>query len=230
MSIAGIISGSNLGVLDYNVDIVICIDMTESMKPLITEIKNNMLSFYEQFKTKMANKGKNIQKLRAKFVLFSDFMHTKDAIIESRFFKLDEYKAEYLVFFNNLSLTNGKIKASNSLEALTKAFMSNWEDEGTIRRQVVLLFSDKEALDFKDRCDYDNYPYGMPNNLVGLHNLWDDGELDSKTKRLMLFTPNTEKWLIIDKWVNTYHTVCKVNSGCSNIKFASCLNMIVESI
>lgn len=34
---------------DYNVDIVMCIDATGSMGPIIEEVKTNALSFYQKF-------------------------------------------------------------------------------------------------------------------------------------------------------------------------------------
>ena len=35
--------------LDYNVDIVMCIDATGSMGPIINDVKANALSFYQKF-------------------------------------------------------------------------------------------------------------------------------------------------------------------------------------
>lgn len=49
--------GSNYGG-KYDVDIVMCIDATGSMGPLIKMVKANALSFYNDFTTRLAEKKK----------------------------------------------------------------------------------------------------------------------------------------------------------------------------
>ena len=42
--------------LDYNVDIVMCIDATGSMASIIEDVKSNALSFYQKFVDEMEAK------------------------------------------------------------------------------------------------------------------------------------------------------------------------------
>ena len=58
----------------YCVDIVMCIDATGSMSPILNEVKKNALSFYTKFKESMEENGKNIEDLRIKVIVFRDYI------------------------------------------------------------------------------------------------------------------------------------------------------------
>lgn len=49
---------------DYAVDIVMCIDATGSMAPIINEVKNNAMSFYQKFVDAMDENDKEVSELR----------------------------------------------------------------------------------------------------------------------------------------------------------------------
>ena len=59
--------------LDYNVDIVMCIDATGSMSPIIEEVKTNALSFYKKFVAEMDEANKRVEQLRIKVIVFRDY-------------------------------------------------------------------------------------------------------------------------------------------------------------
>ena len=50
--------------LSYAVDIVFCIDVTGSMKPIIDAVKANALGFYDDVQANLTEKGKNVEQLR----------------------------------------------------------------------------------------------------------------------------------------------------------------------
>ena len=56
--------------MDYNVDIVMCIDATGSMASIIDDVKRNALSFYQKFVDEMEAKAKSVQQLRIKVIAF----------------------------------------------------------------------------------------------------------------------------------------------------------------
>ena len=63
----------NQGVGDYFVDIVMCIDATGSMSPIIGEVKNNAISFYQRFVDSMEESDKEVAQLRIKVIAFRDY-------------------------------------------------------------------------------------------------------------------------------------------------------------
>ena len=63
-------AGQGMG--DYNVDIVMCIDGTGSMGPIIEEVKANALSFYKKFIDAMDEEGKTADVVRVKVIVFRD--------------------------------------------------------------------------------------------------------------------------------------------------------------
>ena len=57
--------------INYNVDIVMCIDATSSMRPYIDEVKDNALQFDERLRKALAEKEKRIDNLRVRIVIFN---------------------------------------------------------------------------------------------------------------------------------------------------------------
>ena len=76
--------------LDYNVDLVMCIDGTGSMGHIIKEVKENALTFYKKFTIAMEEVDKSVQQLRVKIILFRDIGVDSDSMVESKFFVLGE--------------------------------------------------------------------------------------------------------------------------------------------
>ena len=60
--------------LRYNVDIVFCIDCTESMDNVLNIIKERALSFYEDLLDRMRQKQKAVDALRVRVVAFRDYV------------------------------------------------------------------------------------------------------------------------------------------------------------
>ena len=56
------VTGQGMG--EYCVDIVMCIDATGSMAPIINEVKDNALSFYQRFIDSMEENDKEVAELR----------------------------------------------------------------------------------------------------------------------------------------------------------------------
>lgn len=81
--------------LDYNVDIVMCIDATGSMSSIINEVKTNALSFYRKFVDAMNNECKSVQQLRIKVIAFRDYGCDTEPMVESKFFVLDDESTDF---------------------------------------------------------------------------------------------------------------------------------------
>ena len=54
---------------EYNVDIVFCIDCTESMDNILNIVKGRALGLYDDIQCKMSSKGKKISQLRVRLML-----------------------------------------------------------------------------------------------------------------------------------------------------------------
>ena len=59
---------------DYNIDIIMCIDATGSMDPILDEVKKTALSFEGIFREAMESKGKMVDQLRVKVIAFRDYI------------------------------------------------------------------------------------------------------------------------------------------------------------
>ena len=58
--------------LKYAVDIVFCIDVTGSMTPILDQVKDNALRFYDDVQKNLTDKGKNVDELRVQVIAFRD--------------------------------------------------------------------------------------------------------------------------------------------------------------
>ena len=206
--------------LDTHVDIVLVIDATDSMKPVIEKVKNMARSFHEDLKETLAENKRILTMLRMKVIWFRDFYYDgTQAYGESKFFDLPEEKEAFHDFVSGITAAGGGDDPETSLEALTLAMRSDFDQGGDRRRHVIVLFTDDEAHRFEDHddlvkaaaeydCEPEMYPPNMPANLGKLYNAWagnpeseyllqnESGEvrLDVTGRRLVLFAPDGYPW------------------------------------
>ena len=217
--------------LDYSVDIVMCIDGTGSMDGIIEEVKANALSFYRQFVDEMEANLKSVQQLRIKVIVFRDFGVDSEPLVESKFFVLDEEVAEFCDFVNKIEATGGGDLPENSLEALAVAMNSDWVTTGSVRRHVIMLYTDAPALALGEKAGSPAYPAGMPASFAELHEWWeDDQKMERRAKRMLIFAPDTDPWSAMVDWSNTFHTPSQAGKGCEEMDIANCIHLLVNSI
>lgn len=216
--------------LDYNVDIVMCIDATGSMTPIISEVKANAMMLRQQFIDEMKLKGKRVEKLRIKVIVFRDYGCDKEPMVESKFFNLDEEKEEFNAFVESITATGGGDGPENALEALALAIKSDWVKTGAVRRHVILMYTDSCALSFSARRDSDKYPYDMPEDLAELHDWWEGQDMEARAKRLIIFAPEAEPWNSMVDWQSTFLIASQAGAGCSDSDMQTCIRVLVNSI
>ena len=198
----------------YHVEIVIVMDATESMKPIMNEVKDNVLKFCRKFAETMDEKGKKLSVMHIKVITFRDFAYDGDkALEESRFFNLPDENEDFHDYFEQIQAFGGGNGTSNALEALAVAMRSDWTTEkipGVRRRHIILLYTNSETVPLKDarvpegakisRVDNPLYPENMPANLMELGDMWEGmsqelgGMPDMRSRRMMLFVPNSQPW------------------------------------
>ncbi len=124
----------------YAVDLIICIDGTGSMTPVIDLVKSSALSFYKNLEDRMKEKKKNVDQIRAKVIVFRDYWADKpeEVMVSSEFFDLREQSSEYANFVSSIYAGGGGDEPENGLEALAIALNSGWE-RGKILLNSVML-------------------------------------------------------------------------------------------
>lgn len=223
--------------LNYNVDIVMCIDCTGSMGGLLDNVKNNALKFYPDLKESCAKKDKEISELRIKVIAFRDFNADGDnALNETKFFKIPEQEDDFRHFINGLSPRGGGDEPENGLEALALAMKSDWTTGGDKRRHVIVVWTDASTHPLETPITKNEYyPQDMPANLDELTNWWEDeqsGVMPSRTaKRLVIFAPDASAWTEIGlNWANTIHHPAKAGEGLTDVDYETIMATIANSI
>ncbi|MCS6794434.1 MAG: vWA domain-containing protein [Raineya sp.] len=221
--------------LSYHVDIVLCIDATGSMSPIIDQVKANALKFYDDLTTLMRQKSKHIDKLRVKVIAFRDYYVDGDMAMQiSPFFTLPAEKSEFQDFVNRIQADGGGDEPENGLEALALAIQSDWSREGDKRRQIIVLWTDASThpLELKADSKPQNYPTAyMPKNFDELTDLWDSQAMNRAAKRLILYSPDAYAWTdIANHWENTIQYPSKAGEGLSEIDYQTILDAIANSV
>lgn len=221
--------------IKYNVDIIICIDGTGSMGPVIGDVKNGALKFHEDLSAKMLEKSKSIDHLRLKVIEFRDFYHgDKVPLRESSFFSLPDDKEEFASFVNGIDADGGGDEPENGLEAVDIAIKSDWTQSGDKRRQVIVVWTDASAhpLEKKAGSKPANYPKGIAKDFNELTDNWESGKyVNGKEKRIIIFSPDAYPWTdISNNWQNAIHYSSQAGQGMEDVNYSEILNLIASSV
>lgn len=226
-------SGQQMG--EYYVDIVMCIDATGSMAPIIDEVKNNAMSFYQRFIDAMEETDKEVAQLRIKVIAFKDYGCDPDPMVESEFFVLPEQNDAFKTFVSNIRASGGGDIPENALEAIALALKSDWTTGGSKRRHAILMFSDAPALPLGERASSASYPTGMPSDIAELGAWWEgtSQELGStyqaKAGRLIAFVPNAEPWPDITTWNRYWPAFSPAGTGLEDVDIQAAIDLMVGS-
>jgi len=226
-------SGQQMGA--YNVDIVMCIDATGSMAPIINEVKANAISFYQKFIASMEENDKEVDQLRIKVISFRDYGCDAEPMTESQFFILPDQNEEFKSFVNGIEAKGGGDGPENALEAIALALKSDWTTGGSKRRHAVLVFSDAPALSLGERASSSSYPSGLPADIAQLGAWWEgtDQALGSTYQpsagRLVAFVPNAEPWTELQAWNRYWPAFSPAGTGLSEVDIQSAIDLLVGS-
>lgn len=221
--------------LKYTVDIVLCIDATGSMKPHIDRVKENALRFHQDLNNNLSVKGKVIDNLRVKVIVFRDFYSDGDnAFYQSPFFALPSDNYDFSDFINSIQTFGGGDEPENALEALAVAIKSPWNKTGDKSRQVIVVWTDDEAHDLEIASKYNisNYPSDIPKNFNELTDLWEDGKhISSNGKRLIIFAPEKKPWKeILNFWELSLLYPSTAGKGLQEIEYNTIIDTIANSV
>ncbi|WP_049570902.1 vWA domain-containing protein [Streptomyces sp. SBT349] len=227
------------GNLRYAVDIVLCVDATGSMYPVIGAVKNSALQFHERLNGVMAKKGKEISQLRLRVIAFRDFGdNPNNAIEETPFLHLPAQSAEFEAFLRGVDATGGGDIPESGLEALALAVNSPWEKGLDRRRHVVVMFTDAPAHPLGTvGATARTYPQNIPRSMDALFEQWgyarsQTAVMEQSAKRLVLFAPEEEPWkeAIGEEWDLTLHFPSRAGEGLEEFEMDEIIETIANSL
>ncbi len=218
------------------IDIVFVIDGTGSMAPCIDMIKDAAKEFYQKFNESMIKRGSTIDSLRIKNIVFRDY-ETDGALSmeQSAFFEIPTDLADYEANLNSISAQGGGDLPENGLEALHYAFNSDFVAIGPKDREVIVLFTDADALDLHERSASSDYPKDMV-DMAGLTREWiapaqeSGSKLTKKGKRLVIYAPASSKYADVSKKLPSSNFVpVELGTGLVDFSFDEIINIIAAS-
>ena len=189
----------------HAVDIVFCIDGTESQKEVLESAKQKIPSFFEDLYCSYHKTGRWIVQLRCKIILYRDYQADGQYAMQATdFFLLPQQEKDFKECLNSIQAGGGGDPQEDGLEALAYAIKSSWTVASPKKRHIIIVFSDADTHPLGYSKDSPYYPKGIPQNLHELENWWED-EMDIRAKRLVLFTPNIGNWAWIgENWSRTW--------------------------
>lgn len=221
--------------LNYSVDLVMCIDSTGSMMPVIDMVKRNALNLYADIQEELRQKNKQIDQLRVRVISFRDYLADgENAMMVSDFFNLPKEADLLRSCVSDIRAEGGGDPPEDGLEALAYAMKSAWTNHGIKKRHIIVVWSDSSTHDIGHAAHSPHYPKGMPSDFSELSLWWDDpqmgGVMDSNAKRLIIFAPNKPGWSQISaSWDQVIH-VNTVAEGLSDVDYQMVLGTIGNSI
>lgn len=222
--------------LAYNVDLVLCIDATGSMTPIIDEVKANALKLHGDIVENLAAKDKQIAELRVAVVPFRDVRHDGAAALSiSPFFTLPDQESALADFVGGLSASGGGDAAESGLHAVATAVHAPWTSGGDKRRHIIVLWTDAPTHDLSDGSYPAGLQAGTPSTFDELTDEWEAEQgslqLESNARRLILFAPDDPSWnQISDSWEQTVHVASQAGKGLADVDYATIIDTIGNSV
>lgn len=218
-----------------NIDMVFCIDGTGSMGPCIEQVKSCTRKFHLEFVSAMTDLGSDIDSMRIKIIVFRDYAYDeKQSMVESPFYELPQDEPEFAEFMKGIVAKGGGDAPENGMEALYYAMKSDFT-QGPKDRQVIVLFTDDDALELGERATSDYYPKDMVDK-AGLLTTWmcssQDGsvKLCERNKRMVLFAPTETKYQKLTSDFNrSLFEPVEMKKGLGDMDFKDIIKVIAAS-
>lgn len=224
--------------VQYNLDLVFCIDVTGSMTPVIDLVKEKVRKFPHDLKDALAVKDKLINTFRIRVIAFRDCGNDSDSLIASEFFTVEPSTdlAKFESFVSGLSASGGGDEPESALEALGIAQASDWTHEGDKQRHVIVMFTDASAHKLEERVGEipSAFRDQIPASLDELTDRWDGNQavrLKKLARRLVIFGPDAYPWNVIgDAWGQTVWLPSQAGKGLEDVEYKTILDTLQNSI
>lgn len=179
-------------VKDRNLDFVICFDVTGAMSDFIYRFNRGFEDFVHKIIEGANENHTNVTGLRFRFIQFRNYHYDEDPMNESVFFEWPIDRNAIHAYLDKIEVHGKANQPHNGLEAIYKAIRSQFVT-GKFDRQIIILFTDSEAVPVGEYKDDPTFPDNMITTLDKLEDEWccmsGDTYLRERCKRLMLFAP-----------------------------------------
>lgn len=181
---------------DRNIDMVFCIDCSAGMDDHLDTVREKVKSFYMEYIMYFTERGSCIQSCRCKVIGFRNYeTDGQDAMFQSRWFDISEVEdtAEFDTFLSSLRGWGGGDERNSGLEALYCAMTTDWDTRNSRDRQIIVLFSNTDAVPLCTCRDQPDYPASSVDmqEFLGVWHCKKDGHfnLNERAKRLVMIAP-----------------------------------------
>lgn len=236
---------SNTPQTNRNIDIIFCIDATGSMSPCLDMVKKNAQQFHQDLTQQLTMECNTIvDSLNIKVIAFRDYKDDGDqAMVQSEWFDMTAGDAgRYDTFLKGIVADGGGDLPENGLEALYFAITSDWNAKGQKDRQIIVLFTDADALELQDPDRVKSPAY--PKNMVdegGLISLWSgimapymsqgDLKLKAKCKRLIMYAPAGSKYEKLSTTLDCSQFIpTDMQAGLGDLDFKDVIKVLAASV
>jgi hypothetical protein len=240
--------------MSYHVDVVFCIDATQSMAPRFSRVKEHVYSFVGEIWASAERRGRYMEVLRVRVIAFRDYKdRTTVPIQQSAFFSLPAEADAFRSYVASIHASGGITGAPKSgLEALTIAMQSAWTTGGDKRRHIIVLWTDGEAhplektnrsLRVRSRTFADQIAVvqqqihdTFPKDFASLTDLWTNEQIRSRSskrssKRLGLFAPDATPWTeITTYWDNVAHMPTNVGDDVTDVVLSDVVELLADLV
>lgn len=193
-----------------DVDLIFCIDCTESMAPVINTVKNLVKNLFDDVEEAMSKGGRPVRNFRTKIISFRDYYcegAIDDALTrgqdyngvrfsmwESRFYELPDENQDFTACVDTLDAAGGGDEPENALEALALAMKRLHEDGCEVysgnerKRHIVVMFTDASAHELeKSRAGKPKvYPEDMLADFKQIKEAWEGISQERSTENYVM--------------------------------------------
>jgi hypothetical protein len=221
------------------VEVVMCMDISGSMSSEISMVKNNALSFYDQFKEMCDAQGIDLEGLYSQVITYSDInVDAERALSVSDTYNLtkEEQREAFKAYVDDIYLAGGGDIPESGLEALMAAFKHDWGVDDGYHRQVVILWTDAPYKTINDNIYKKEVSEGVYEEMFTASTyeevkaMWDSMP---SGRRMIIFGPygnsysNGGEWDLMDDWKNVVH---ERNNYDNLSNFAKSLEYIISEL
>lgn len=223
----------------YDVDLVLCIDGTRSMSPIIEQTKKNVLNLPDDILREATAQSKKIDNLRVRIVVFRDYLSDDEYAMQTTpFFDLPQEKEYLHEIVSEIIASGGGDEPEDALEGLAYAMLSDWQEERSsiLRRQIIAVWTDASAHDLGFGKTSEYYDPMLPKSFDELTDWWGDDEgpdckMDYNAKRLALFAPNVKPWNVLsNSWDNVILYPSTAGKGLAERNYLQIVQLLVKTL
>jgi len=237
--------------MSYNVDLVLCIDATGSMRPCLDMVKANATSLYDDITRKMAENKQVINNFRIRLIAYRDYKADgSKAMTATEFLTMPQDTEVFKAAVDSIFPEGGGDDPEDGLEALAFAIRSRWMEKTPLSksRQVIVVWTDApvhplgfcRALDNGSRNP--DYPDILPTDFRELTDWWgapnsQTAYMDQRGKRLLIYGPgdmglaNSMDWsALANSWNQTIHVQSRAGEGLGDHDYNEILTLLTKTI